>query len=102
MAFARGEMTIGTLYLLVDYVRRLDGPLGEIRRQATDMQAAAASVGRVKELMCTQPTLLEDKRATLQPGALAVSFSGVAFRYDDSLSEEAERADGGDSVLEGI
>jgi len=45
--FSRGLMTIGTLYLWVDYIRRLEGPLDQIRHQATDLQQAAAIIQRV-------------------------------------------------------
>jgi ATP-binding cassette subfamily B protein len=97
--FSRGLMTIGTLYLLVDYIRRLEGPLDQIRHQATDLQRAAASIERVEELFRAAPTLVENPRAELPSGALAVAFEGVAFRYDDKDGMAGGEAD---SVLEEI
>jgi len=108
--FSRGLITIGTLYLLVDYVRRLETPLDQIRRQATDLQRAAASIERVEELFRSVPTLVEDPRAELPPGALAVAFERVAFHYDDDAYDAYDtydddggaRGDEPDSVLEEI
>lgn len=89
--FLKGLMTIGTVYLLVDYMRRLDVPLEQVRRQVTDLQQATASIERVGELFRTWPRLVERPRAELPPGAFSVAFERVAFRYDDDpTSDETE------------
>ncbi len=89
--FLKGTMTIGAVYLLVDYMRRLDTPLEQVRSQVTDLQQATASIERIEELFHTRPRLVENPRAELPPGALAVTFDRVAFRYDDDLeSDETE------------
>jgi ATP-binding cassette subfamily B protein len=91
-------VTIGTVYLMVQYVNKLYEPLQQIQRQIADLQRAAASVGRVNELFHTQPRLVEDVRAALPSGALSVAFSGVSFRYDDGSEGKNEA----DSVLDDI
>lgn len=95
--FLRGLVTVGTVYLMVQYVNKLYEPLQQIQRQIADLQRAAASVGRVNELLRTQPSLVEDVRAVLPPGALSVAFTGVSFRYDDGAGKN-----GADSVLDDI
>jgi ATP-binding cassette subfamily B protein len=95
--FSRGLVTIGTVYLLVSYVSKLDDPLKEIQKQVADLQRAAASAGRVAELLNTQPTLVEDAQSVLPAGALAVAFEGISFRYDDGAEENKA-----DNVLEDI
>ena len=96
--FLRGLVTIGTVYLMVQYVNKLYEPLQQIQRQIADLQRAAASVGRVNELLHTQPRLMEDVRVVLPSGALSVAFNGVSFSYDDG----GVGKNGADSVLDGI
>jgi ATP-binding cassette subfamily B protein len=96
--FLKGLVTIGTVYLMVQYVNKLYEPLQEIQRQIADLQRAAASVGRVNELLHTQPRLVEDVSAVLPSGALSVVFDGVSFGYDDG----GAGGNGADSVLDGI
>jgi ATP-binding cassette subfamily B protein len=95
--FLKGQMTVGTAYLLIHYSSQLQSPLERIQRQIDDLQQASASIERVQELLHTQPRLAENPRAELPAGALALAFDGVAFRYDDGLA-----ANGTESVLEGI
>jgi ABC-type multidrug transport system fused ATPase/permease subunit len=83
---------------MVQYVNKLYEPLQEIQRQIADLQRAAASVGRVNELLHTQPRLVEDVSAVLPSGALSVVFDGVSFGYDDG----GAGGNGADSVLDGI
>jgi ATP-binding cassette subfamily B protein len=96
--FLKGLITIGTVYLLLSYVNKLYEPLEEIQRQIADLQRAAASVGRVNELLHIQPQVVEGARATLPPGAPGVAFGNVSFRYDDG----GATGNGTDSVLDGV
>ncbi len=84
--YTRGEVTIGTAFLLVYYIGMLAGPLDEIRHQAENLQEASASVGRINALFALRPQVLEAPRATLPPGPLAVVFEDVSFGYEDELA----------------
>jgi len=95
--FLRQLITIGTVYLLLSYVNKLYQPLQEIQRQVADLQRAAAGVERVTELLNTQPTLIENARATLPPGALALACEGVSFHYSDGLGDN-----GADNALTNV
>jgi ABC-type multidrug transport system fused ATPase/permease subunit len=78
-----GTMTIGTVYLVVHYTELLRSPLAHIRGQITDLQRAAAGVGRVRELFHVASKLGEGADGlTLPPGALPVSFRDVSFGYE--------------------
>ena len=104
-SFARGLMTIGTVYLLTDYIRRLEAPLDQIRHQIADLQQAVASIGRVEELFRTPLKRVDSPRgAELPLGALAVAIERVAFRYDDRGRGEQRPmgGDGSESVLDDI
>jgi ATP-binding cassette subfamily B protein len=101
MLFLRGQMTIGTAYLLIHYVGQLKAPLDRLQRQIDDLQQASASIERVEELLHTRPRLAESRRAELPAGALAVTFDGVAFRYDDGFRANGTVSEP-ESILEGI
>jgi ATP-binding cassette, subfamily B, bacterial len=89
--FRQQAITLGTVYLIFQYTELLRQPLEQIRQQLQDLQKAAASIGRVQELLAIQPTILDGEGLPLPPGPLAVRLEQVAFGYD-----------GGDRVLDGI
>lgn len=83
IAFLRGELTIGAVYLVAFYVGLLESPLKYIRRQIGNMQRAMASIGRVNEFFQLQPTVQERETAVLPSTAPVVQFAGVHFAYKD-------------------
>ncbi len=84
--YLRGQITIGTLFLLVAYVRLMESPIKYIRRQISEMQRAVASIGRINEFLQLEPEVNETVTAKLPDGATAVSFQNVSFAYKDQLS----------------
>jgi ATP-binding cassette, subfamily B, bacterial len=84
--FLQGQISIGTLFLLVAYVRLMESPIKYIRRQISDMQRALASIGRINEFLQLEPEVKESVSAVLHDGATAVSFRDVSFAYKDQLS----------------
>ncbi|MEZ4592251.1 MAG: ABC transporter ATP-binding protein [Chloroflexota bacterium] len=84
--FLRGQISIGTLFLLVAYVRLMESPIKYIRRQINDLQKAVASIGRINEFLQLEPDVKESVSAKLPEGATAVSFQNVSFAYKDRLS----------------
>ena len=79
--FMRGEITIGTVYLIYQYLELLWVPINSISREFEDLQMAGASIRRVKELLDTKPTVQDGRGADLPDGPLGVEFSGVSFAY---------------------
>jgi ATP-binding cassette subfamily B protein len=85
--YTQGKATLGTAYLIVNYVGMLSGPLGNLRAQAQDLQSATASIQRVQELFALRSEVSEpaDSAAVSLPaGALPVSFDNVSFHYEDN------------------
>lgn len=84
-------ITLGTVYLIFQYTELLRQPLEQIRQQMQDLQKAAASIGRVQELIAIRPSILDGEGVPLPAGALGVSLEHVGFGYD-----------GGDRVLDDV
>lgn len=88
--FLNGQITIGTVYLIVYYLAVLREPLEQIRDQVNKLQQSTASIQRIRELFALKPEIQDETRTPSTPpllapagpiGALAVRFEGVAFRY---------------------
>jgi ATP-binding cassette, subfamily B, bacterial len=101
--YQAGQMSIGTVFLLVLYVGLLEGPMNTIRRQIANMQQALASIGRINELLEVAPLVKEkpeDGGAKTEDGivreqppsatAATVQFSRVSFRYKDRPNGQAD------------
>lgn len=75
-------LSIGTVYLIVNYLGLLSGPLWQIVNEIRDLQTAGASVGCVQEILQTPSAIADEGRHYLATGPLAVSFAQVAVQYD--------------------
>ncbi len=98
-AYRQGQMSIGTVYLMVYYVGLMESPLKYIRRQISRLQRAYAGIGRINAFFAMEtavqekPALSSDRRsqaevaaATLPATAPTVRFEDVSFGYKDKLS----------------
>lgn len=81
--FLRGEMPLGSVYMVVAYTAMLAQPLETLRSQMQNLQKAEASMIRVQELLAIRPAIAGGT-APLPGGALAVESVGVSFHYPDS------------------
>lgn len=82
-----GALTLGTTYMIFQYLLMLQSPIEQITQQMQVLQRAGASVGRIDELFREASRLPEAAAAgarTLPPGPLEVRFEGVGFRYHDA------------------
>jgi ATP-binding cassette subfamily B protein len=89
--FQRGAVSLGTVYLFVQYAALLREPLNQIGSQLQDVQRAAASLQRVGELMAMRPGVRDGPGVDWPAGAPRLSFEAVDFAYG-----------GGPPVLQGI
>jgi ATP-binding cassette, subfamily B, bacterial len=84
--YLRGQASLGTAYLILNYVGMLSEPLQNIRAQAQDFQSASACLKRIYELLHLK-SRVTDPGASAEPlpaGALSVDFRGISFRYEDN------------------
>src|SRR5205085_11681009 len=81
--FASGSITLGTVYLIVQYTEMLDRPLDQVTEQLKGLQKAAAGIGRVRELFGIQPDITDGKGTTYAKKAHSVEFDSVSFGYGD-------------------
>jgi ATP-binding cassette, subfamily B, bacterial len=78
-----GTITIGTAFLLFQFVLLVARPLEEVVHELETVQKANAAMSRVADLIAIEPKIL-DHGTTLPPaGALAVDARGVQFDYGD-------------------
>ncbi len=80
---SRGVMTIGTAFLLFQYVLLIERPLEEFVHELETVQKATGAMRRVAELLAIEPTIVDAGTTSPRAGALDVLFDGVAFDYGD-------------------
>lgn len=81
--FLQGHITLGTAYLLFQYMLMLAVPMEEITEQLQEMQKAIASIGRIDDLLKTTSSLKKDQGLSLPCKALALELNKVSFTYHD-------------------
>ncbi|MEZ5174809.1 MAG: ABC transporter ATP-binding protein [Acidimicrobiia bacterium] len=83
-----GTLTIGSVYLVFQYVQMSHQPIEQIREELIDLQKAGASITRVEALFARRSKLVQRASIGLPSGALEVRFESVTFRYDDEAGDE--------------
>jgi ABC-type multidrug transport system fused ATPase/permease subunit len=79
--YSTGELTLGTVYLLMYYTNLLATNLGNISSQVNDFQLATVAIARVNELYHTV-SAVRDGATDRHPGPQpAVAFECVTFTY---------------------
>jgi ATP-binding cassette, subfamily B, bacterial len=83
--YARDELTIGSVYLIVYYTGMLSMPMQRILQEMEKLQQAGAGVVRIDELLGEQSTVEPLEPAPVAPqlpaGPLSVTFDQVSFAY---------------------
>lgn len=77
----RGEMSIGTVYLLMAYLNLLFWPLENLSHQMEELQKAGGSLVRIQELLDTRSALTDGFLTHAGPTPPRVRFDNVSFRY---------------------
>src|SRR5262249_31339989 len=75
-----GDLRLGILILILDYVGKIHGPLEDIGQPFTDMQLSMASAERVLEVLDTQPEI-RDGAKTPEGVEGGFTFENVDFAY---------------------
>ncbi len=92
--FGIGTLTIGSVYLVFQYVQMTHHPVEQIREQFVDLQKAGASIDRVAEIFSAETVLRPEGDQQVPDGPLGVEFDDVTFAYGDGDLDEI--------VLEGV
>ncbi len=92
LLFTQNRVTIGTIYLFINYVNLLGQPLWQLTRQVESFQTIGACVERLVELRNIQPSIQDiqlsgdihrEQSGKLDAaGPLSLSFDRVTFAYD--------------------
>ena len=83
LLYRGGTITIGTVFLLFQYVQILRRPMEIIADQLQQVQRAGAGAARIAALLDERAALRQEGTATLPAGACDVHFDGVGFAYAD-------------------
>jgi ABC-type multidrug transport system fused ATPase/permease subunit len=78
-----GRGTVGTAYLLYQYVLVIQDPIDRVTQQFTELQKAAGGIVRIDQYRAIEPALADRGTRELPAGPLAVGFEGVTFAYED-------------------
>jgi len=78
----KGQMTLGTVYMIFYYTELMAKPIEKIRTQIEDLQRADASIVRIRELLETESAVKDGIGTPLPEGPLSVVFDRVRFGYD--------------------
>jgi len=79
--YQRGEITIGTVYLVTHYLALVIGPLWELSDQVEDFQRSTASIQRIRDLLETRIEVGDGRGDAIPGGPVAVEFDKVSFAY---------------------
>jgi len=86
--FGIGTLTLGSVYLVFQYVEMANNPIEQIREELIDLQKAGASIDRVESLFALESALSQRSDGHLGDGPLRLSFDHVTFAYDDEAGDE--------------
>lgn len=75
-------ITIGTVYLIINYTELLRRPIEQIRNQLQELQRAGASITRIGSLLKVEPKVQDGLGSEFPAGPLGVEFSDVTFGYE--------------------
>ena len=79
--FQRDAITVGTIYLILHYLKQLHHPMAAIAQRMATAQSAGVSAQRVIDLMDTKSTVPEGRGSAIPAGELSIEFENVSFAY---------------------
>ena len=100
----RGEMTMGTVYLLFSYLSLMFWPFEDLADQMEELQKAGGSLVRIQRLFDARGSLRDGTLRMLPPRPVSIAFENVGFRYphtdatEEVLRELSFRIEGGRSL----
>ena len=80
---ASGAITLGTAFLLFQYVLLMSQPMEQVVRELETVQKANGAMVRVADLLDERPTIVDGGTTRPAPGALSIDCEHVDFDYGD-------------------
>jgi ATP-binding cassette, subfamily B, bacterial len=80
---SRDLASIGTIFLLYQYILLVGRPLEDLVHQLETVQKANGAMVRVLDLLAIRPNIVDGGTTSPAPGPLDVRFRDVAFDYGD-------------------
>ena len=80
---AAGTISLGTAFLLFQYVLLIARPLEEVVHELETVQKANGAMVRVSELLAVEPKVLDAGDTSPPPGPLTIDVDDVHFDYGD-------------------
>ena len=80
---SRDVITVGTAFLLFQYVLLIERPLEEVVHELETVQKATGAMRRVIDLMGVESTIVDTGTTSPPAGALSVACRSVTFDYGD-------------------
>ena len=78
----RAEITLGTLYVFLQYINSFFEPIQELAEQFTTLQSAISAAEKIFTLLDTEPDIPEERNPILLPGIRGeIVFDHVWFSY---------------------
>ncbi len=78
----RGSVTIGTLYIFIQYIESFFNPIQELAEQFSTLQSALASAEKIFTLLDTKPVFPADEHPRMLPAVQGrIEFDHVWFAY---------------------
>lgn len=78
----RGSISVGTAYLILQYVQLVRRPIEQMTQELQEMQKAAGGIVRIDSLRRLESSV-EEGQSTLPEGPLSIRFDRVSFAYED-------------------
>lgn len=78
----RGEITVGTAYLILQYVQVVRNPIEQVAQEFQELQKAAGGIIRIDQLRAVSSKLRSGSETTVTSEA-SIQFDHVTFSYDE-------------------
>jgi ATP-binding cassette, subfamily B, bacterial len=78
----QGDITVGTAYLIIQYVALVRTPIEQVAQEFQELQKAAGGILRIDALRARESRLDESGTAPAPSGG-EIEFSNVSFAYED-------------------
>ena len=81
----KGHISLGLVYLMLNYFQLLESPLDQLKEQMLDIQKATASIIRIEELLNQSSSISDKGTIKLSEKNISLSFDKVCFSYEKEV-----------------